>query len=85
METQAKKDKIKNLVSEMLTESYDCMIKKIDKLLNSGAVDVENWDENNSPMILPKCITTAILKNESTQYDAKGTSFEKQVKKEVAN
>ena len=32
-------------------------------------------------MILPKCIVTAILQDESTQYEGKGTSFEKQVKK----
>jgi hypothetical protein len=36
-------------------------------------------------MILPKCIVTAILQNESTQYEAKGTSFEKHVKKEAKN
>ena len=85
MTTQEKKDKIKELVSDMLEESHTIMLKKIDRALNSGAVDVDAWDEKNNPMILPKCITTAILQNESTQYEGKGTSFEKQVKKEVKN
>jgi len=30
-------------------------------------------------------ILTAILKQESTQYEAKGTSFEKEVKEQVEN
>jgi hypothetical protein len=36
-------------------------------------------------MIIPKCITTALLEQECTQWDASGTSFEKQIKKEVKN
>jgi hypothetical protein len=85
METQIKKAKIKSLVSDMLKDSYEAMIKKIDKALDSGAIDVDGWDEHKSPMILPKCIVTAILQSESTQYEGKGTSFERQVKKEVRN
>lgn len=82
---KSNKEKIAELVKEMLNESHELMIKKIDKVLNSGCVDVESWSEDNSPMILPKCIVTAILQHESTQYEGKGTSFEKQVKKEVKN
>ena len=85
MTTQDKKNKIKSLVTDMLNESHEAMVKKIDKALNSGADDVDDWDETHNPMILPKCIVTAILQNESTQYEGKGTTFEKQVKKEVQN
>lgn len=85
MTTKDKRNKIKSLVTDMLNESHEAMIKKIDKALNSGAIDVDGWDESNNPMILPKCIVTAILQNESTQYEAKGTAFEKEVKKEVRN
>ena len=85
MELIEKREKIKSLVSDMLKESYEAMVKKIDKALNSGAVDIDGWNEKDSPMILPKCIVTAILQNESTQYEAKGTSFEKRIKKEVNN
>lgn len=85
MKKQDKKVKIKSLVSEMLNDSLNAMLNKIDKVLESGAVDVDGWDETHNSMILPKCIVTAILQNESMQYEAKGTSFEKQVKKEVKN
>ena len=80
MTTQEKKIKIKSLVEDMLKESFDDMIRKVEKVLNSGGIDIDSWDENNSPMILPKCIITAILQNEATQYEGKGTNFEKQVK-----
>lgn len=80
-----KKEKIKALASDMLKESYEAMIKKIDRALASGAIDVDAWDEKSSPMIIPKCIVTAILQDESTQYEGKGTSFEKQIKSEVKN
>lgn len=85
MTTQEKADKIKSLVTDMLNDSHQAMIKKIDKALNSGAIDVDSWDENDKPMIVPKCIVTAILEQESTQYSGSGTSFEKQIKKEVKN
>ena len=85
MTTKSKKAKIKKLVSDMLKDSQKAMLKNIDKAINSGAIDVDDWDENISPMILPKCIVTAILEQEATQYDGSGTSFEKQIKKEVKN
>ena len=85
MDTAEKKEKVKSLVSYMLKESYEAMISKIDKALNSGAIDIDNWDEKNRPMILPKCIVTALLEQESTQYTGSGTSFEKEIKKEVKN
>lgn len=36
-------------------------------------------------MIIPRCIIMAILEHESQQYSAKGTSYEKRIKKEVKN
>lgn len=80
-----KKQKISALASGMLKQSYEAMEKKIEKALNVGAIDVDGWDENNAPMILPKCIVMALLLDESEQYSAKGTSFERQIKKEVLN
>lgn len=82
---KTKKEKIRSLVIEMLNESHEAMIKNVEKALNSGAIDTEQWDERTNKMILPKCIVTAILQKESEQYDGKGTSFEKQVKREVKN
>jgi hypothetical protein len=85
MTTQEKEDKIKALVIEMLKNSHDQMVKKLDIVLSCGAVDPDSWSETDKPMILPKCIVTALLESESTQYGAKGTSYEKHVKKEVRN
>jgi hypothetical protein len=85
MTTQEKKEKIEALVIEMLNYSKDAMLTKINTALNCGALDIENWDENKSPMIIPKIIITALLESESTQYSARGTSFEKKIKKETKN
>lgn len=79
------KEQIAKLTKQMLNESHEAMLKKVDKVLNSGCIDIESWDENNNPMILPKCILIAILKDEPAQYEARGTSFEKQIKDEVEN
>lgn len=85
MTNTQKKRKIKSLVKEMLKESHNAMIGKVDRVLNSGAVDIDGWDNHNAPMILPKSIVTALLQDESHQYDGRGTSFEKRVKREVRN
>lgn len=85
MNTNTKKTKVKKLVADMLKQSHKAMVKDIEKALNSGSIDIESWDGVNSPMILPKVIVTALLIKESKQYEAKGTQFEKQVKKDVQN
>ena len=85
MTTLAKKKKIKALAKKMLKTSLKEMEAKIDKALNSGALDVDEWDENSNPAILPKVIVIAIMEDEAEQYKAKGTSFEKEVKKDVSN
>lgn len=85
MQPLNKKDKIKSLISDMLNQSHKAMMNKIDKALTCGAIDIENWHEDYNPMILPKCIVIAIMQNESNQYDGRGTSFEKKIKKEVSN
>lgn len=76
---------LKELVESCLEASYDAMLKDIDKALDSGAVDIDSWDVNNNPMVLAKTITAALLKSESEQWTGKGTSFEKQVKKDINN
>lgn len=80
-----KKQKIHAYTEAMLNNSYKIMVENIQKALNSGAIDIENWDENINPMILPKSIVTAILENESTQYLCEGTCFEKEIKRESKN
>lgn len=85
MSEAEKKDKIKSLVIDMLKESNKEMIKKLDRVFNSGCIDVEGWSDKDSPMILPKCIISALLESEITQYNGKGTSHERSNKKEIRN
>jgi len=80
-----KKVQIETHVKNMLEYANKDMIKKITKALNSSAIDVDGWEPDNNPMILPKIILIAILETEAEQYKATGTCFEKQVKKEVKN
>lgn len=80
-----KKAEVKQHVLDMLEQSYEAMKKQVDKALTCGAIDVESWEADNNPMVIPKVIVTAILQREATQYEAKGTSFEKQIRKQVKN
>ena len=82
---EQKKVAIKELVIKMIHESVEHMIRNVDIALNSGCIDVEGWDEKNQPMLIPKSILTALLENELSQYDAKGTSFEAKIRKESRN
>lgn len=85
MTREEKKELLKEMVTNLLTDSHNEMLKKIDKALNSGAIDVEEWDPAWFGLILPKTIATAILKDASTQYECKGTSYEKRIKEDVKN
>lgn len=44
MTTEQKQKKIKSLVTSMLKESHEAMIKKIDNVLKSGAINVSGWE-----------------------------------------
>lgn len=79
--------KIKKLAVEMMTQSHESMVKAIDKALDCGALDIESWDENDMPMVIPKVIVKAVLESEANRYSARGTnvSFERKVNKEVKN
>lgn len=83
MTKEEKKEKIKQLVIEMLTESHECSIAKIDVAIDAVDKDVDEWDGIYSKMVLPKAIVTAILKSECHQYTCKGTCFERWVNKRV--
>lgn len=82
---QIKKDKITKLIKGMFKQTENQLEDKINKMFRSGAVDVDSWDEDTNQMILPKAFMVAFLRDEADQYTARGTSFEKQVKKEAKN
>ena len=81
----SKKEQIKLHVIDLINASHEAMLNKIDKAIDSDALDIDSWDNKINPMVIPKIITTAILKNESHQYEGKGTSFEKMIKRETKN
>ncbi len=85
MTTKEKKTRIHTITKTILQASHDAMIEKIDKVINSSAVDIDSWETNKNPLVLPMCIANALLQIESDQLNLSGSSFEKQVKKEVRN
>ena len=85
MTTKQKKAKIKKLAAEMLKDSHKNALANIDRALNSGAIDIDAWDENNGKMLIPKAIVIAILEKEKWQYSPHNTGHEKTVNKQVKN
>jgi hypothetical protein len=87
MTTNKKKAKIKSLVNCQLKVAIKQMRENIDRALNSGAIDIDGWDENISRMVLPNTIVVAILEDASSSsiLNGRGTKYEKRVKREVKN
>ena len=56
-------------VNKLINESADCMKKNIERVLDNGSVDIENYEDN---FLLPKIILQALLKEESFQYKLEG-------------
>lgn len=84
VEDKTNKEKLKATTKKILNELRREQEKYLETILNSGYSSIKSWDENNTPMILPKAICVAILKESINQIDGRGTAFEKQVKKEAA-
>lgn len=80
-----KKAFIETHVLSMIDEVNSHMKDNLKKLFESGAIDIESYDTENNPMILPKCIVSALLESEIQQYNGRGTSFEKKNKQEIRN
>lgn len=78
-------EKLEKIISEMIDSSAIEMKRKIRKALTCGALDISTWDENGSSMLLPKVVVRALLLDESEQYSARGTKYEKEMKREVEN
>ena len=85
MTTEEKKAAIKQHVIDMINQSGRAMVDKIDFAMNCGALDIDSWDKDNAPMIIPHIIISALLLREVNKHAGKGTSSEKKVKKEVKN
>ena len=79
-----KKAYIESQVELLMEQSKRAMRENLTKALNSGAIDIDNYDTEVNSMVLPKAIWTAILQEEATQFSPP-TSQEKAFKKEVKN
>lgn len=82
--TKAKKAAIKVLTKDILKQAFKCIEAKIDKAINCGAIDINDWDADNNGMLLPKAIVIALLEDEADQYKSWG-DLGKQVKRDAAN
>lgn len=83
-----KKIKIHNLTEKLLNDSYVAMQQNIYKAINSGALDIESWDESIDSMIIPAIIIIAILEDEAEHqksYSLRNNKHTKQIKGEVKN
>ena len=79
------KNAIAALVKEMLTESHENMIANIDKVLESGAIDITGWSPDKIPTITPKTIILALLEAEKRRYSPAGTTYAKSIQANVKN
>ena len=84
--TRKQKEKaIKKLVYGMLWDSHKAMRENVERVMKSGALDIDGWDDKASPMVTPKCIAAAVLEHEKYQYMGTGTAWEQHVKSQVKN
>ena len=65
-----KRAHIKKLVKELLFSAYSDGTKKIESVLNSGVIDIEDYDINYNQYIIPRKIAEAILAKESSLIGA---------------
>jgi|688.fasta_scaffold2593305_1 hypothetical protein len=80
------KEKIKTLVIEMLNESHNAMLKKLETIINSDSINLDSWNEIYAPMLLPKMIVTALLESEPHQYSVpKDYPNKRKIKQDINN
>jgi len=80
-----KKEQIKVITFDLLAESFNHMVEKIDKAIASGALDIDSFDPKKDRYIIPNIIARAILEDEVSTYEFKGTRYEKIIRKQVKN
>ena len=81
-----KKDAIKKHINNMLKDLMNTYIpRKIDIALKCGVLDIDSWEPDITPMIIPKTILVAALNGAADQYYPHGCGVEKQVKRDVKN
>lgn len=79
------KEMIKLHCNNILDLHIEDIRERINRVVNSGCIDVDNWNDNINPMLLPKAILSAIYSDYAESISGKGTCFEKSQKKEINN
>ena len=74
------KEQVQQKTRELITESANHMCKNIDRILSSGSIDIEGYEDN---YLLPKMMLCALLKEEIHQY--KPLSRDRQMDKDIDN
>ena len=78
-----KQEDLKKRTKEILTNSYENMLDKIDKAISSGIIDVENADDN---YMLPKILARAIIRDaENSIGEPAGNESRKEFLRSVDN
>lgn len=70
-------DIIEDLCNEMLADSFRHMKKKIKSVVKH----YKNFDPEITNLVAAKIILAAVLEHDAIQYKARGTCFEKEIKK----
>lgn len=78
MSEEAKKTIIREHVENTINNAVKAMKENLERVLKSGCIDIEGYDENINPMVLPKAIVTALLEEEASQLTpfSKNKEFE---------
>lgn len=79
-----KKAYIESQVELLMEQSKKAMRENLTKALNSGAIDIDNYDPEHNSMVLPKTIWVAILEEEATQFTCPLDHI-KQFRKDIKN
>ena len=64
-------------VRELNKSFYEDLEKKLDKILESGCIDLQKYEND---FILPKIIFSAILKSESFQFAPMSKEYQQEFK-----
>lgn len=59
------KEQLREKTEQLIRESAERMCANINKAINSGAIDLDDYEDNYE---LPKIVLGALLRNESFQY-----------------
>ena len=74
------KKQVRSKTSELIRNCSASMRKNIEKVLESGAVNIGSYEDN---YLLPKIILVALLKEEIFQYEPH--SEKRKIEKEINN